>query len=136
DQSGTSLTRFSSHVYGDEPTNWVGAAPTPGQSNLVAINLVHGDINGDGHVDGMDMLPMMRMLVDIYGYQTSHQLTAADLLYVADINGDGRVTNADLLAFNNSLLAGGGSTSTESATSAITPTTSITIATPPVLPAN
>ncbi|HZZ27533.1 MAG TPA: lamin tail domain-containing protein [Pirellulales bacterium] len=117
EQSGMSLTRISSRVFGDEPTNWVGAPPTPGQSDLVGINLVHGDINYDGHVDASDLVSMMQMLVNMAGYQLSHTLTDSDLLFIADINGDHHVNNADLQYLIDQLLNGGGSTSAENGTS-------------------
>jgi hypothetical protein len=52
DGTGPSLTRLSETIYGHEPTNWTGAAPTPGgqalpapatnlTANATATNRVH-----------------------------------------------------------------------------------------------
>src|SRR5262249_15444856 len=61
--------------------------------------LTLGDINQDGHVNGADILALMRALTDINKYETiDHSLTPIQAMTIADINFDDKITNADLQA--------------------------------------
>lgn len=50
--NGMALTRLSAGGYGNEPTNWVAAAPTAGKPNGGDVN----DTDGDGLPDAWEML--------------------------------------------------------------------------------
>src|SRR5215475_1151001 len=68
----------------------------PAITAAVTPALVRGDFNFDGHVDGADILPALRALVNVSGFQQANNLTNAQLLAVADVNKDGVFSNADL----------------------------------------
>jgi hypothetical protein len=78
-------------------------------TQAVTQTLLRGDLNFDGHVDGADILPMIRALVNVTGFQQANNLTNAQLLDVADINKDGVVSNADFTALL-ALIKSGAST--------------------------
>ena len=109
-QSTTSLTRNLTSIYGDEPTNWVGAPASPGKSDLAALNLVHGDFSFDGTVGPSDVRAMLTALADVPGFEAAHGLTDADWRFIGDMNGDHVVNNLDLQALLTLLVtsAGGG----------------------------
>ena len=73
-------------------------------------NFARGDLNLDGHLSNLDIPAMLAALVDLNGYQSTHNLSPADFVAVADVNGDGHVTNADLQALLSLLTGGGGGT--------------------------
>ena len=73
-------------------------------------NFVRGDLNLDGQLSSPDVPAMLAALVDVDGYQSTHNLSPADFAAVADVNGDGHVTNADLQALLGLLTGGGGGT--------------------------
>jgi hypothetical protein len=50
DGGGPSLQRLQPSAYGNEPLNWIAAAPTPGQVNL------NGDSDGDGLPDAWEQI--------------------------------------------------------------------------------
>ena len=78
DNTGKSLTRLSADHFGNDPTSWIAADPTPGSfGDLV------GDFNGDGKVD----------TVDINLFLEAARSPNPDAVY--DINGDGLVNNDD-----------------------------------------
>ncbi len=55
-----------------------------------------GDFNFDGKITNADIQAMLDALIDLNSFQSSHGLSAADLLTVADINGDGVVNGSDI----------------------------------------
>src|SRR5206468_11207725 len=80
DGSGPSLQRVIASAYGDEPTNWFAAAPTPGQS------LATADSDGDG-------LPDLWEIAN----GTNPNVPDAD----ADPDGDGQTNLQEYLAGTN-----------------------------------
>jgi PQQ enzyme repeat/Dockerin type I domain len=78
-------------------------------------NFVRGDLNLDGQLSNLDIPAMLAALVDVNGYQSTHNLSPADFIAVADVNGDGHVTNADLQALLSLLTGGGGGTGSAAA---------------------
>lgn len=68
-----------------------------------------GDINRDSRVDVADVSALMAALSDVSKYQSTNNLTGAQLLLVADLTGDGAVTNADVQGLINLLTSGGSS---------------------------
>jgi probable HAF family extracellular repeat protein len=68
-----------------------------------------GDFNRDGHVDAADILPAMKALTDLAGYESQYGVSAANLPLIDDVNGDGSFNNADLQSLLTTLKSGGGS---------------------------
>jgi Dockerin type I domain/PEP-CTERM motif len=66
----------------------VGLAPNP----------VRGDLNQDGIVTKADIEVLINALSNLAGYQSSENLTAANLLTIADVNGDHVIDNRDVQA--------------------------------------
>ena len=66
-----------------------------------------GDINLDGSTDAGDISAMQALFTNPTRYQTAHNLSNADFLYIADINRDGTVNAADLQALLILLKPGG-----------------------------
>jgi autotransporter-associated beta strand protein len=76
---------------------------------LAVTNLVPGDFNRDGRVDGSDVAAMLTALTDLNTFKARNGLSSADLLSIGDIDGSGAVTNADINALIGLLRSGGGS---------------------------
>ena len=68
-----------------------------------------GDFNQDGHVNAADIPVMLAALSDLNAYETSHNLSAANLISIGDLDHSGAVTNADLQGLLDLLKSGGGS---------------------------
>jgi fibronectin-binding autotransporter adhesin len=62
----------------------------------VVETFVAGDLNRDGQTTAADLPAFLSALANLESYETSHNLTAAELLTLADFDGSGSVTNADL----------------------------------------
>ena len=73
---------------------------------------VAGDFNGDGHVTGADIQPMMEALTDLHAYQQSHNVSDAAFLAIGDVDHNQAVNNADLQAELKLLITGVGSGAT------------------------
>jgi hypothetical protein len=69
---------------------------------------IRGDFNRDGKCANDDIQAMLDALVDLDGYKTAHQLSAADLRALADMNGSGAVNNADIQSMLEFLTGGSG----------------------------
>ncbi|HTQ39316.1 MAG TPA: autotransporter-associated beta strand repeat-containing protein [Pirellulales bacterium] len=74
--------------------------------------LIPGDLTGDNALDAPDVLAMMTALADPAAYESTHDLTATDLVTLGDINQDGYFNNADIQALISDLRSGGGSNAT------------------------
>jgi hypothetical protein len=68
---------------------------------------VPGDFNRDGVVDSSDIGAMLKAIIDLPGYMSSYDVSAADLSTLGNLDGDGVLTNADLQALLTTLLNGG-----------------------------
>jgi Dockerin type I domain len=66
--------------------------------------LVRGDLNLDGNVDGKDISTMLQALADVNDFQSRESLSTNDLLTIADFDGDGKFTNADLQGLLKKLI--------------------------------
>ncbi|HZZ29043.1 MAG TPA: hypothetical protein VFE46_13675 [Pirellulales bacterium] len=73
------------------------------------VYYVPGDLNLDGVATSNDINTMLSALIDLSGYQTSHDLSDDELLQIADLNHDGKVTNADLQGLLDLLKSEGSS---------------------------
>jgi hypothetical protein len=73
---------------------------------------VAGDFNGDGHVTGADIQPMMEALTDLHAYQQSHNISDAEFLAIGDVDHNQTVNNADLQALLGKIQLGSGSVAT------------------------
>lgn len=80
DGGGHSLQRMAPNLYGNEPLNWVAAAPTPGGENLS----VAPDTDGDGIPDWVE---------DLMGLNRTDPADAA-----LDLDGDGLTNFQEFLA--------------------------------------
>ena len=74
----------------------------------IAPNPVRGDLNQDGIVTKADIDVLMNALSNLAGYQSSENLTAANLLTIADVNGDGVIDNRDEQALISLVATSGG----------------------------
>jgi hypothetical protein len=88
--------------------------------------LVPGDFNFNGHLDADDIQAMLVALTNLSGFQSTHQLSNANLLTLADLNGDGFVRNSDIqrLLDMAAALGGGGGSSTTGVAAAVQTTNS------------
>ncbi|HEY2762048.1 MAG TPA: autotransporter-associated beta strand repeat-containing protein, partial [Pirellulales bacterium] len=59
---------------------------------------VPGDLNRDAHVTAADISEMMQALANLNTFQSTNELSAADLSTIADVNHDGQINNADVQA--------------------------------------
>ena len=73
--------------------------------------IMRGDFNLDGQRSAADIAQMLGALVNLSAYQTSLDLSDADVSAIADVDQNGVVTNADLQALLDLLKSGGGGTS-------------------------
>ena len=82
------------------------------QSSMEVVILepvLAGDLNRDGHVNSADILSMMQALTNPLSYESTYDVSAADLQLIGDMNGDNTFTNSDLQSLLNLLKSGGGS---------------------------
>jgi CotH protein/lamin tail-like protein len=98
DGDGNSLGRVSSIAWGNDPTSWEAAAPSPG---TVDFSQLPGDANGDGAVTDADYT----IWADNYGASSAS-------FDMGDFNGDGSVTDADYTLWADNYGAGAGEAST------------------------
>src|SRR5262249_42242348 len=78
--------------------------------HAIATVAAIGDLNGDGHVDAADILPMEQALADAGGYESAHDnLADWKLKLIGDVNHDSQFNNADLQFLLTTLRNGGGS---------------------------
>jgi hypothetical protein len=84
--------------------------PVVADYKLVGVSALPaaGDFNRDGLVNLADLPAMMTALADLNAYETSQNLTDAQLQVIGDLNGDTKVTNADLQRLVNLIASGGG----------------------------
>jgi phospholipase/lecithinase/hemolysin len=78
------------------------------QYALVQLMLT-GDVNRDGFINVADVSALETALTDLSKYQSSNNLTSAQLTSIDNLTGDNLVTNTDLQGLID-LLAGGGGT--------------------------
>jgi hypothetical protein len=101
DGTGNSLTRLSESIYGNEPTNWTGAAPTPGgmptlgvPTNLTAtatapnrIQLGWTDTTSDEtgfkveRLDGANWVEIASVSANVTGYDNSNLQSSVNYTY-------------------------------------------------------
>lgn len=73
---------------------------TPPTADLAAdTQLTSGDLNLDGFIDALDIVPFKQALSDPEGYKTAYDLSEAEFFVVADINDDGFVDALDIQPF-------------------------------------
>jgi uncharacterized repeat protein (TIGR03803 family) len=114
-----SLIQSGSTLYGtahEGGTNGAGVV----YSLALPNNQILGDFDHDGHVTAADVSAMMAALVDLNGYKSANQISAADPLEIGDIDHSGTLTNSDLSALLNLLKTGGGSLAAVPEPSAVT----------------
>lgn len=81
---------------------------------VAAPSLLHGDVNGDGHLDARDIPALEQALTNLSFFQTHYgpgsiTLDNAGLHTVLDENSDGSINNADVQGLLNNLKNGLGS---------------------------
>jgi len=69
-----------------------------------AVVCIRGDVNGDGSIDGLDIIRFSQILVNGNATATTREKCAGDLEAVADFG----IDDGDIDNFSNCLLAGGG----------------------------
>jgi hypothetical protein len=69
-----------------------------GDSNFTATfqYVKHGDFNGDGVFDGNDVPVMLQALANLSSYESTNNLSDAQMVTLGDFDGDGVFTNADI----------------------------------------
>ena len=72
--------------------------------------IMRGDFNLDGQRSAADIPDMLGAFVNLSAYQTSFDLSDADVSAIADVDQNGVVTNADLQAMLDLLKSGEGQT--------------------------
>jgi hypothetical protein len=114
---GTSNPSYNiTHVnlLASSPLQWTGAnslnytMPAESVTTLVLVKSQLGDLNLDGQVNNADLQTLLNTLVDQSGYESAHNLTAANLLALADFTHDGVVNIADLSGMMQYLVTGAG----------------------------
>jgi beta-galactosidase len=86
--------------------------------NIVVVQLL-GDWSLDNQQSAADITAALGAFADLNGYETAHNLSAAQLLVLGDVNGDGHVDNADLQALLGLLSRPSGSGQVTSGTAAV-----------------
>jgi hypothetical protein len=120
---GTVIASLNAGIATDAAGNLSAASSSA--DNTVTYD-PRGDWNRDGSLTNTDIQAMLDALVDLEGYQASHNLSDDELRLIGDVNNDGAVTNADIQALLDLLTSGGGGGQTES-TQASTATVTITL---------
>lgn len=70
--------------------------------------MLPGDVNRDGHINIADISALEAALADLSKYQSSNNLTSAQLTSIDSFNADNLVTNTDLQGLIDLLANGGG----------------------------
>jgi hypothetical protein len=99
DGRGATLHRASIVSFGNVPSSWTAATPTPGHLSLA----VSGDMNRDGTVDGRDVAGFLLALHDPEAYAATFGQLATT---AGDINGDGGLDSDDVARFVALVIAG------------------------------
>jgi hypothetical protein len=127
---GTVIASLSAGVATDAAGNLSAASSSA--DNTVTYN-PRGDWNRDGALTNLDIQAMLDALVDLEGYQASHNLSDDELRLIGDVNNDGSVTNADIQALLDLLTGGGGQTAGTQETTVTTTLTEVRVEDDPLL---